>query len=172
MRLPAFFTSLSPIRQTLEAIWQGCGLLQQDNAARNAQLAVSTAEDGLALWEADYSLAGGETVSALRRARILAAINGGHTLTPAQLELLAVTVGGADKGQVQENFSAWQVTLLALYQNRLPSGTAALEEMIARVKPAHLHILVAPQAWVEVPGQRYLAATGGIFLQLQSRDPD
>lgn len=173
MRLPDFLTKLSPIGETLEAIYQGTAALEAEAKQKNDQLTVSTAEEALSRWEAEYSLADGTgSPVELRRARILAAMTGGQTLTVERLAALAVTVGGADSGQVEENFSAWQATLCALYQGRLPADTAALREAVERLKPAHLAVDVVSQAWLPVPGGRYLALSGGMFMQLQSRNSE
>lgn len=168
MRLPGFLTDISPIGETLAAIEQGEALLRRETAERNAQLAVSTATDGLSLWEADYGLpSGGDT--AARRARVLTALAGGQTLTPAYLAALAVSVGGADSGEVTEEFARWRVTLTALYDGRFPEDPAALEEAVERLKPAHLEVEVTAACRVSAETGRYLAATGGMFLHLVGR---
>lgn len=172
MRLPHFLTKISPIGETLEAMEQGAALLEAETAHRNDQLTVPTAEEGLSLWEKDYSLPDAGGGIALRRARILAAMTGGQTLTPERLAALAVTVGGADSGQVEEDFGNWKATLFALYVGRLPTNPDALAETVDRLKPAHLAVDVAPQAWLKVPGGRYLAMTCSTFLYLQSRDAE
>jgi len=75
MRLPEFIVKLSPIGETLAALDAETARLEAETAARNSQLAVSTADTGLALWEADYGLlsAGDLTV---RRGRVRAALTG------------------------------------------------------------------------------------------------
>ena len=171
MRLPGFCTKLSPIRETLDAIDAGQTRLEEETASRNRQLAVSTADDALDLWERDYSLpeeGGGTTES--RRARVLAAMAGGQTLTKARLEALAVAVGGADRGEAEEDFAHWRVVLTAVYEGRVPADTAALEEAIQRQKPAHLEVVVAPTADLQGQTGRYLALTGGMFVKLRSRE--
>lgn len=78
MRLPAFLTELSPVRETLEAIGAGAAALSAAVAEKNAQLCVGTAGVGLSLWEADYGLpdrAGGGADR--RRAAVRAAMAGG-----------------------------------------------------------------------------------------------
>lgn len=94
MRLPAFLTELSPIRETLEAIGAGEEGLSGAVAEKNKQLCVGTAGEGLSLWEADYGLpdrTGGDPEG--RRAAVRAAMAGGRTLTPAYLRELCVTLG-------------------------------------------------------------------------------
>lgn len=164
-RLPAFLTKISPIGETLAAIEHGEALLRKKTAKRNDQLAVSTATDGLSLWEADYGLTSGGDMAA-RRARILTALAGGQTLTPAALAALAVSVGGADGGEVTEKFADWRVTLTARYEGRLPEDISPLEAAVKRLKPAHLEVTVAPVCRVQADTGRYLAATGGVFLHL------
>ena len=170
-RLPDFLTNISPICETLAAMDHGTGLLEQETARRNGQLSVSTAEEALGLWEKDYALADGTGNNVMmRRARILAAMAGGQTLTKERLEALAVSVGGADRGEVTEAFADWRVTLTALYEGRLPEDVTALEEAVDRLKPAHLEVLVAPQCRLAAESGRYLAFTGGAFVRVQSRE--
>jgi len=168
-RLPAFLTALSPIGETLAATEQGAVLLEQETARRNAQLSAATATDALPLWEADYGLPGGADTAA-RRARIRAAMAGGQTLTPARLEALAVTLGGADAGETEKDFAAWRVKLLALFENRVPADYAALEEAVQRLCPAHLEVTVAPVCRLRENTLRSVALTGGAFLHLTGRD--
>lgn len=170
-RLPAFLYRISPIGETLAAIGHGTDLLEQETAKRNDQLSVQTAEDSLSLWERDYALADGTGNKVMmRRARILAAMAGSQTLTKARLEALAVTLGGADRGEVEEDFAAWRVVLSALYEGRPPETTAALEEAAVRLRPAHLEVTVVPVCQLAPDTDRYSALTGGIFLQMTSRE--
>lgn len=150
MRLPEYLTRLSPVGETLAAIGTGEEALAADVAARNAQLAVSTADTGLDLWEADYGLpvrAGGDTAD--RQAAVLAAMAGGRTLTPALLKELCVRLGGGDRGEVEEDFPHWAVTALAVCRGRMPENTGALERAVERLKPAHLAVAVLPTAELE-----------------------
>ena len=170
-RLPAFLTRISPIGETLAAMEQGTALLERETAARNDQLSVSTAEEGLSLWERDYALAEGAGMDTRqRRAAILAAMAGGLTLTKERLETLAVTLAGADRGEAEEDVAHWRVVLSALYEGRLPEDVSALEAAVARLKPAHLEVVVEPACRVGADTGRYLALTGGVFLKLASRE--
>lgn len=169
MRLPGLLTRLSPVGETLEAVEQGVTLLEAEADLRNRQLAVSTAEDGLNLWERDYGLPGsGDT--AQRRARVLAALAGEQTLTVEELAALAVSLGGADRGVVREDFGQWKVTLEALYDRRLPDDGAALLEAVERRKPAHLVVEVLPAMALTADTGRFPVATAGLFLQIPCRD--
>ena len=60
----------------------------------------------------------------------------------------AVAVGGADRGEVTEDFAAYAVELAAIQDGRLPApeGMAALREAIARQKGAHLTVTAVPCA--------------------------
>lgn len=170
-RLPAFLTNISPIGETLEAIGHGTALLEQETAQRNGQLSVSTAEEGLSLWERDYGLADGTGLqTAKRRAWILAAMAGGQTLTKERLEALAVTLSGADRGEAEEDFPHWRVTLSALYEGRLPEDVSSLEEAAERLKPAHLEVQVVSVCRLEADGGRYSGLSGGVRMKLTSRD--
>ena len=169
MRLPKFLTKISPIGETLEAIDAGTHLLAEEAARRNRQLSASTAEESLALWEADYSLACGGDAE-LRRARVRAAMAGGRTLTVKELEALPAALVEADRGEAEEDFARWKVTLNALYEGRLPTDTTALEEAVARRKPAHLTVEVVPIGVLRAEMGRYLALTGGVYMELHSRE--
>ena len=140
MRLPSFIKKTSPIGETLEATEAGSALLKEEVAWKNRQLSVSTADTGLALWEADYGLPseGDETV---RRARILMTLTGGRTLTVEELKRLARTVGGADECAVTEKFERYQVILSALFHGA-PGDLTALREAVERRAPAHLNVRV------------------------------
>lgn len=170
-RLPVFLAHISPIREVLAAIGHGTDLLAGETAKRNDQLSVSTAEEALGLWEQDYALADGTgTETRLRRAAILAAMAGGQTLTKERLEALAVTLGGADRGEAVEDFANWRVVLTALYEGRLPEDTAPLERAVKRLKPAHLEVTVEPMCRLEAETGRSSALTGGMFFKLVSRE--
>lgn len=170
MRLPEYLTRLSPVGETLAAMEAGEEALAAEVAERNAQLAVSTADSGLDLWEADYGLpvrAGG--VIPDRRAAILAAMAGGRTLTPALLKELCVRLGGGDRGEVEENFPHWAVTALAVCRGRMPESTGALERAVERLKPAHLAVAVLPTAELEtVDGS---ALHGGVLTIMTAEAP-
>ena len=73
---------------------------------------------------------------------------GGQTLTRERLSALAVAVGGADRGEVTEDFAAYAAELAAIQDGRLPApeGMAALREAIARQKGAHLTVTAVPCA--------------------------
>ena len=60
----------------------------------------------------------------------------------------AVAVGGADRGEVTEDFAAYAVELAAIQDGRLPApeGMAALEDALARQKPAQLAVTATPCA--------------------------
>ena len=148
MRLPVSVTDIAPVGAVLKASEEGEKALRAAGERVNARLLVSEADaQGLLRWERDYALldgAGGEPEH--RRARVRAAMAGGQTLTRARLASLAVSVGGADRGEVREDFAAHAAELIVIKAGRLPDmdgSMAALEEAIARQKPAHLVITTA-----------------------------
>lgn len=170
MRLPEFVKKISPIGETLEAMDAGTALLAEEAAKRNRQLSVGTADSGLPLWEADYSLPGsGDTE--LRRARVRAAMAGGQTLTVEALKALAVTVGGADRGEVEEDFARYRVTLYALFEERQPEDVSALEEAVERLRPAHLTVEVIPALVLRGEVRQQAMLTGAVYLELDDRAP-
>lgn len=171
MRLPEFLTRLSPVGETLEAAEQGRALLEQETEKRNSQLSVSTAEDALSLWEADYSLPDGTGKrSAERRARIRTAMASGQTLTRDWLTALCVSVGGADSAEVVEDFPNWRVSVTALYEGSLPGDPADLERALQQMKPAHLQMDLAAECLLPSDRKRYLALTGNAFVVLTAQE--
>lgn len=170
MRLPEYLARLSPVGETLAAMEAGEEALAAEVAERNAQLAVSTADSGLDLWEADYGLpvrAGGDIPD--RRAAILAAMAGGRTLTPALLRELCVRLGGGERGEVEEDFPHWAVTALAVCRGRLPEDTGALARAVERLKPAHLAVAVVPAAELETADGP--ALHGGVLTVMTAEAP-
>lgn len=150
MRLPESVTGIKPIGAVLDAAARGEAALRAALERVNARLLVGEADAaGLSRWERDYGLAdwSGEALSR-RRARIYAAMAGGQTLTRSRLAALAVSVGGAERGEVTEDFGAYAVELAAVCTGRLPSesGMAALSDAIARQKPAQLAVTAMPCA--------------------------
>ena len=136
MRLPESVTKIQPVGAVLKASEAGEALLREAGERVNARLLVGQADAaGLSRWEREYGLAdrSGED-GARRRARIYAAMAGGQTLTRERLSALAVVVGGADRGEVTEDFAAYAVEL------------GALREAIARQKGAHLTVTAVPCA--------------------------
>lgn len=150
MRLPESVTKIQPVGAVLKASEAGEALLREAGKRVNARLLVGQADAaGLSRWEREYGLAdwSGED-GARRRARIYAAMAGGQTLTRERLSALAVSVGGAARGEVTEDFGAYAVELAAVCMGRLPeeAGMAALEDALARQKPAHLTVTAVPCA--------------------------
>ena len=171
MRLPKFVTELSPIRETLEALEQGETAMADAVAEKNAQVCLASADEGLSLWERDYGLPVREGASLEdRRAAVRAAMAGGRTLTPALLRELCITLGGADRGEVTEDYPNWRVTAEAVSRGRIPENTALLERAVEKLKPAHLEILITP--WGELPAgmERYAALTGGVMVEVTGDD--
>lgn len=165
MRLPEFVTALSPVGETLAAIQAGETAMETAVAEKNAQVCVPTAEEALALWEADYGLPIREGAEAeRRRGAILAAMAGGRTLTPALIRELCVTLGGGDDGIVEEDFSQWRATVIAVGQSRVPADLTALEAALSRLKPAHLELTVLPGA--EAPSARRSGLHGGVMVEV------
>ena len=169
MRLPEFVTELSPIRETLEALEQGESALAGAAAQKNAQVCVSSADQALALWERDYGLPVREGAAPEdRRAAVLEAMAGGRTLTPAFLEELCVTLGGADRGRVEEDFANWRVTVSAVSRGQVPENTAPLKRTVERLKPAHLEVTVVPGA--VLGASRRAVLRGGVLEEVTGDD--
>ena len=165
MRLPEFLTELSPIRETLAALEQGERAMADAVAEKNAQVSVASADQGLALWERDYGLPVREGAPLEeRRATVRAAMAGGRTLTPAFLKELCVTLGGAHRGEVEEDFPNWHVTAVAVGRGRFPEDTAPLERAAEKLKPAHLTVEVLPGAALEASHRA--ALTGGVMMEI------
>lgn len=169
MRLPEFLTELSPVRETLEAIGQAEQVMAEAVAKRNEQVTVAQADSGLSLWERDYGLPVREGADVEdRRSAIRAAIAGGRTLTPALLQELCVTLGGADRGEITEDFANWQVTALPVSRGRVPENTVPLERAVAKLKPAHLEVNVVPGA--DLKASRRAALIGGVLSEVTGDD--
>ena len=171
MRLPEFVTELSPIRETLAALEQGETALADAVAEKNKQVCVSSADEGLSLWERDYGLPVREGATLEdRRAAVRAAMVGGRTLTPALLRELCVTLGGADRGEVEEEFANWRVTVDAVTEGRVPGAPAPLERAVEKLKPAHLEVLITPRGELPAGMERYAALTGGVMAEITGDD--
>ena len=99
-----------------------------------------------------------------RRAAVRAAMAGGRTLTPAFLKELCVTLGGGDRGEVEEDFAHWSVTALAVGEGRVPADIPALNRAVERLKPAHLSVTVLPTA--DLTARRWEAVTGGVMMEV------
>ena len=189
MRLPEFVTELSPVRETLAALEQGERAMADAVAEKNAQVCISSADEGLSLWEQDYGLPVREGAPLEdRRATVRAAMAGGRTLTPAFLKELCVTLGGAHRGEVEEDFPNWHVTAIAVARGTAPDDPGRLARAVERLKPAHLTVEVLPgaelearfrtglhgSAMAEVPGgdvqraemARRTALTGGVLVEV------
>ena len=169
MRLPEFVTELSPLRETLEALEQGEAVLAEAAAEKNAQVCVSSADEALSLWERDYGLPVREGASPEdRRSAVRAAMAGGRTLTPALLAELCVTLGGADRGGVEEDFPGWRVLALAVNRGGFPADLSRLERAVERLKPAHLEVVVLPGADLEASHRA--ALHGGTMTEVTGDD--
>lgn len=169
MRLPEFLTGLFPVGKVVDAMEQGASALETKAQRHNAQVTVSTATDGLPLWERDYGLSS-DGDAAARRKRIRAALLGGKTLTRSHLASLAVTLADADAGDVEEDFPESRVCLYALYDEAVPEELPDLKEPIRRQKPAHLTVEVQPALRGQGTQRRRLALTGMGYLELHSEE--
>lgn len=169
MRLPEFIMNLPPVKWVLQAIEFVVELFRKAVMRKNDQLAVSTAEEGLSNWERDYSLPSeGDTEA--RRSRIRAAMAGGQTLTRQQMASLAVTVAGADAGDVEEIFADWLVRLYALYDGEVPETLPALEEALKRLRTSHLTMEAEPARRLRHETQRQLGLSGTAYFELRSEE--
>lgn len=170
MRLPESVTRISPVGEVIEASGAGETLLSAAVEGGNNRLFVSDAdEDGLSRWEKDYGLADWSGADETRRrARIRAAMAGGQTLTREKLKALAVNVGGAEEGEVAEDFAAYavEVTLFGTPE-QLNSGLAAFRDAVARQKPAHLRVSVQPTLLLR--SERGEARHGGVLRVLWAK---
>ena len=173
-RLPAFFTRLSPIRETLDAFSAGVEVLERDTAVQNARLSIATADSqGLSLWEADCGLPDGTGAAPeIRRGRIRAALAGGTPFTPAALRQLCRTVGGFDRGELEEDFAHWTFTLTAVTEGTLPPDPAPLREAVERLKPAHLAARVVSCGEWQGVGGFVPVCTGGVLAELGAAVPE
>lgn len=165
MRLPEFVTELSPVRETLEAMSLGEEALSAGIEEALRQLFPDTADRGLELWEADFSLMGGET-EAQRRALIKAALARGQTLTPAYLAALCRAIGGGDWSQVNEDVSNDTVTAYAAAYGQVPPGAEIMKAVLERIKPAHLAVELHPAGVFALDGGWRSALTGGTCAEL------
>lgn len=173
MRLPEFLTRISPVGETLAAVQAGEDALAVLAAAENCRLSVATADgEGLSLWEQDYGLPDGAgRGDDERRLRIRTAMAGACTLTPDYLQQLCVTLGGADRGEVEEDFPNWTVRVCPITDGALPSNASALEACIRRLMPAHLILEVLPCGELSASGTLFAVATGGIHAELWCSAP-
>lgn len=167
MRLPQFLYELSPVGETLRAIEAGETALTEETARHNRQLFVTTAgEEGLTLWERDFSLSGGSSAE-LRRARIRTALLGGQTLSRPALGKLARLLAHADGVDITEDFHAYHVTLYVHFIGRLPEDLTALREAVKRLAPAHLAVDIVPVAVLHGTLRQYNTLTGRVLLTLR-----
>lgn len=164
MRLPEYLSRIFPVGETLGAIAAGEQALEQNITAENGRLSVASADrEGLSLWEADYGI---EDATGLpldvRRAKIRTAMAGAATLTPAYLRELCITIGGADDGEVEEDFPRWAVQVRPVTWDRVDTDMDILEESIRKLLPAHLSLDLIPCALLPAPEQVFavLSAAG------------
>lgn len=169
MRLPEYLSRLSPVGETLDAIAAGEQALEQNIVDENSRLSVASADrDGLSLWEADYALADGAGLPLeVRRAKIRTAMSGAATLTPAYLRELCVTIGGADDGEVAEDFPHWAVQVRPVTRDRVDTDNQILEESIRKLLPAHLALEIVPCALLAAPDQVFAVLSTGTVAELR-----
>ena len=77
---------------------------------------------------------------------------------------LCVTLGGGDRGVVEEDFANWRVTALAVSEGRVPADVPALKRAVERLKPAHLSVTVLPTA--DLTARRWETAAGGVMMEI------
>lgn len=165
-RLPDSIKRISPVGETAQAAEGGVTALKTAVDAQNARLSVMTADEGgLALWERDYGLSGHGDVDS-RRGRILAALAGGQTATPALLRQLCVSVAGADRGEVDEDFGTWSAVVCAVTENRQPVDVTALTAAVERLRPAHLDLTVSSRGEFIGASGLYAALTGAVLVEI------
>lgn len=167
MRLPEYLRGISPIGEILDAVETAEADLEADIAAENARLAVGSADrDGLGLWEADYGLADSTGLPLdVRRAKIRTAMSSAATLTPAYLRELCLTIGGADDGEVEEDFPRWTVQVRPVTAGRVITDLTILEESIRKLLPAHLVLEMVPCARLTASDPAYAVLSGGVMAE-------
>ena len=135
---------------------------------KNKQVCISSAdEEGLSLWERDYGLPVREGASLEdRRAAVRAAMAEGRALTPEFLRELCVTLGGADRGEVTENFPDWRMRAEPVTEGRVPIDPAPLKRALEKLKPAHLEVEVAPVGELTAECGLWRGMTAGIFMEI------
>lgn len=164
-RLPECLTGISPAGETVEAAEGEQAALTQAAAHQNARLRVSTADEaGLTLWERDYGLSSAGTVQT-RRSRVLAAMAGGQTLTCPRLRALCLALTDAERAELDEDFSAWTLTVTAVAEGRVPAGADALAEALERLGPAHLRRNAVARGEIARRDTLFAALFGAVFVQ-------
>lgn len=169
MRLPEYLSRISPVGETLDAIAAGELALEQNITAENGRLSVASADrDGLSLWEADYGIEDADGLPLdVRRAKIRTAMSGAATLTPAYLRELCVTIGGADDGEVVEDFPHWAVQVRPVTWDRVDADTEILEESIRKLLPAHLTLELLPCALLTAPDKVFAVLSAGGMAEVE-----
>ena len=159
--------------ETLDAITAGEDALAALAEAENNRLTVIAADgEGLSLWERDYGLADGTgEPDGERRLRVRAALAGACTLTPDYLRQLCVTLGGAHRGEVEEDFPSWTVRVYPVTGGGLPPDAAALEACIRRLMPAHLVLELLPCGELAACREMFGVASGGVHAELWGSAP-
>ena len=155
--------------ETLDAIAAGELALEQNITAENGRLSVASADrDGLSLWEADYGIEDADGLPLdVRRAKIRTAMSGAATLTPAYLRELCVTIGGADDGEVVEDFPHWAVQVRPVTWDRVDADTEILEESIRKLLPAHLTLELLPCALLTAPEHFFAVLSAGSMAEVE-----
>ena len=169
MRLPEYLSRISPVGETLDAIAAGELALEQNITAENGRLSVASADrDGLSLWEADYGIEDADGLPLdVRRAKIRTAMSGAATLTHAYLRELCVTIGGADDGEVEEDFPNWAVQVRPVTWDRVDANTEILEESIRKLLPAHLTLELLPCALLTAPEHFFAVLSAGSMAEVE-----
>lgn len=168
MRLPESVTKLEPVGAVLEAALQGEACLHGEVEQHEARWLLAQADaEGLSRWEAEFGLPDWTGVDLERRRnRLLPLLCEVGTLTPRRLEELAVTVGGAEEGVVEEHFSEWKAELTAFCTGKcMPEEQLQqLRGTVDRLQPAHLEMEVVPG--VLLKSMQCHALTGGMLLEV------
>lgn len=168
MRLPEYLSRISPVGETIDAIAAGELALEENITAENGRLSVAAADrDGLRLWEADYGIEDADGLPLdVRRAKVRTAMSGAATLTPAYLRELCLTIGGADDGEVVEEFQNWAVQVRPVTWDRVDADTQILEESIRKLLPAHLSLEMIPCALLSAPEHFFAVLSAGGMAEI------
>lgn len=141
--LPGFVARLSGVRQLLDAIGAETSALDNEARAQSMQLAASTADRRLDLWERELGLPSRADLAANdRRALVLAALG---LFGPCTKEGLSDMFARMTGGRVEYNESPGEYSLAmwAGTPGHVVADLPAVARAISRAAPAHIKCCVA-----------------------------
>lgn len=168
--LPSFVAQMGGVRQILQVADTGLDRLTEDTQAACRQLRASTADQQLALWEAQLGLLHrGDLDTAARRGLVLAALSFFSACTPAKLQALYETITGGTSSYTEDP-SNYALTLHADTEESIITNLPSAAAAIRKTAPAHVQCHISARGTLSPVPEAMRCLHGSVLLNIYTQE--